>query len=158
MKQILFQDPLNESQWNNFEDAVKALAKTHGIKLAEEVFSDPVMITLTWEGGRGFDGIQETFVVEKDLWNKTKPVLQGHEIYFGEIAGKHSEIYGTLDNGDISENTHRPNIDSFVKTNGKHKHGQHLFTDCLLTSLKENDPTGNKAHIDLLQDLVSSLK
>jgi hypothetical protein len=29
----------------------------------------------------------------------------GKDVYFGEILGKHSEIYGTLDEGDLTELT-----------------------------------------------------
>lgn len=29
--------------------------------------------------------------------------LIGKEVYFGEVLGKHSEIYGTIDVGDITE-------------------------------------------------------
>lgn len=28
--------------------------------------------------------------------------IQGEEIYFGEILGKHSEVYGSVDDGDIT--------------------------------------------------------
>lgn len=158
MKQIRFLDPNNESLWLNFESLVKSLASQHGIKLVEDSFSNPILVTLTWTGGRGFDGIEEKFVVEQDLWFKVKPVLQNHEIYFGEIAGKHSEVYGTLDDGDIIENNYRPNVESFLKEKGKHQFGTHLFTDCLLNNLKENDPAVNKDSILVLQELVDSLK
>lgn len=50
-----------------------------------------------WDCGRMGD-LEGLFVVDsKDLEN-----LYGKEIYFGEVLGKHSEIYGTLESKDIS--------------------------------------------------------
>jgi hypothetical protein len=37
----------------------------------------------------------------KAIAEKVKKMLLGREIYFGEI-GKHSEVYGTLDNSDMT--------------------------------------------------------
>lgn len=50
-----------------------------------------------WDCGRmGFiDGL---FITES---GKAKNIV-GREVYFGEVLGKHSEIFGTIEEGDIS--------------------------------------------------------
>lgn len=51
-----------------------------------------------WDCGRsGFiDGL---FLAS----SKDVEELLGKQIYFGEVLGKHSEIYGTIDEGDIKQ-------------------------------------------------------
>lgn len=50
-----------------------------------------------WDCGRMGD-LNGLFVAEKSAVEK----LIGKEIYFGEVLGKHSEIYGELEEGDLS--------------------------------------------------------
>lgn len=49
-----------------------------------------------WDCGRQGD-VDGLFIAdEKDI-----ELAMGNQVYFGEILGKHSEISGTLDNGDL---------------------------------------------------------
>lgn len=41
----------------------------------------------------------------------------GKEVYFGEVLGKHSEIYGTIDEGEIKLITDDPEIVSLMEEN-----------------------------------------
>ena len=50
-----------------------------------------------WDCGRMGD-VQGLFISTQEQVDK----LLGKEIYFGEILGKHSEVYGTIDEGDIT--------------------------------------------------------
>lgn len=50
----------------------------------------------TWDCGRQ-GHVEGLFIAEK---SEVEEVI-GSSIYFGEILGKHSEIYGTLDEGDL---------------------------------------------------------
>ena len=50
-----------------------------------------------WDCGRMGD-VEGVFIEDTETVNK----LIGKTIYFGEILGKHSEIYGTLDEGDLT--------------------------------------------------------
>jgi len=49
-----------------------------------------------WECGRMGD-VEGLFIAEKEAVEK----LIGKEISFGEILGKHSDVFGTLDSGDL---------------------------------------------------------
>lgn len=41
----------------------------------------------------------------------------GKEVYFGEVLGKHSDIYGTIDEGEIKLITDDPEIVSLMEEN-----------------------------------------
>ena len=51
-----------------------------------------------WDCGRSGD-VRGLFVADEAV--VTKAI--GRRVYFGEILGKHSEVYGTLDAGDLTE-------------------------------------------------------
>lgn len=51
-----------------------------------------------WDCGRMGD-LQGLFIAEESEVQK----ILGKEVYFGEVLGKHSEIYGTVDIDDIKE-------------------------------------------------------
>jgi phenolic acid decarboxylase len=57
----------------------------------------------SWDCGRGGD-VESTFIATAEDVSK----IQGKHVYFGEIAGKHSEVYGTIDDGDITLITDNP--------------------------------------------------
>jgi hypothetical protein len=56
-----------------------------------------VIARFYWDCGRMGD-VDGLFVTTKEALE----AAYGKEVYFGEILGKHSEIYGTLDEGDIT--------------------------------------------------------
>lgn len=61
-----------------------------------------LLLKMEWKGWRGFDeGIKEEIILPIEKIEIIKKYILGKEIYFGEIAGKHSEIYNTLDENDI---------------------------------------------------------
>lgn len=49
-----------------------------------------------WDCGRMGD-LQGLFIAEESDIEK----ILGKEVYFGEVLGKHSEVYGTVDDNDI---------------------------------------------------------
>lgn len=49
-----------------------------------------------WGFGRMGD-VDGLFIADKDIMKKAI----GKQVYFGEILGKHSEVYGTLDENDL---------------------------------------------------------
>ena len=55
-----------------------------------------LLVKFYWDCGRAgsLDGV---FVCEKEELES----LPGRSVYFGEVLGKHSEIYGELDEGDF---------------------------------------------------------
>lgn len=56
-----------------------------------------VLAKFYWNCGRSGD-IEGLFIAEKSKIE----TAYGKEVYLGEVLGKHSEIYGDLDEGDIT--------------------------------------------------------
>ena len=63
---------------------------------------DLVVVRISWSGGRNFDGCYENVVLPRDLAKEYVDSFTGRQAYFGEIAGKHSEIYGEVEEDEIS--------------------------------------------------------
>ena len=63
---------------------------------------DLVVVRISWSGDRNFDGCYENIVLPRELANEYVESFTGRRAYFGEIAGKHSEICGTVDEDEIS--------------------------------------------------------
>ena len=56
-----------------------------------------VIVKFFWDCGRSGD-VEGIFTCEKETLENS----YGREVYFGEILGKHSEVSGTLKEGDIT--------------------------------------------------------
>lgn len=63
-----------------------------------------------WDCGRM--GIVEGLFVADDA---TVKQAIGNRVYFGEILGKHSEVYGTLEENDLQELSDNPDVVAFVE-------------------------------------------
>ena len=54
------------------------------------------LVQFYWDCGRSGD-VEGLFIRAKEDLSK----IIGKEVYFGEILGKHSEVYGTINDGDL---------------------------------------------------------
>ena len=61
-----------------------------------EICMKKVIVDFGWDCGR-MGSVSSTFVCNEDDLNNAI----GSDIYFGEILGKHSEVYGTLNQEDV---------------------------------------------------------
>lgn len=83
----------------NFISLSEIIENCNLAKLKDEKL---VLLKLEWKGWRGFEkGILEKKLLPIENIETIKKYILGKTIYFGEIAGKHSEIYNTLDEEDI---------------------------------------------------------
>lgn len=86
----------------------------------EFIKSETIMLLkIEWKSSRGFDGICETIALPLKVIREIKKHIVGKRVYFGEIAGKHSEIYGTIDESDIKIIDDQHEIEHFLSTNYK---------------------------------------
>lgn len=58
-----------------------------------------------WDAHRAGE-IESLFIADDE---QVEAVL-GMNVYFGEVLGKHSEVYGTLDEGDLTVVTQEPGV------------------------------------------------
>lgn len=80
-------------------------------------FANSVLVTISFSYGRSsyFD---DSFIIDRDEWAALKAEMLGKRIYFGEIAGKHSEVVIELEESDIKETTDPIVIANFHAHNG----------------------------------------
>lgn len=77
-----------------------------------------LLLKMEWKGWRGFDeGILEKIVLPIENIEIIKKHILGKKIYFGEIAGKHSNVYNTLDENDIEVIDDYKIIQQFLSSN-----------------------------------------
>ena len=88
-----------------------------------------VLVTIEWESRRGFDGLIEKFVLSRSQWQTLQSQIIGETIYFGEIAGKHSDIRGTIDEGDITVDDSVSGVVRFLQNNPTGREYNHSFID-----------------------------
>ena len=87
-----------------------------------------VLLKMEWKGWRGFyEGICEKIVLQKEKIEIIKKHILGKTIYFGEIAGKHSDVYNTLDDNDIEIIEDSNIIVEFLKLNPSGHEYNHSF-------------------------------
>ena len=123
---------------------------------------DLCLLELTWQSHRNFDGIQQTRVMKKANAIKFIEAFEGYTVYFGEIAGKHSDIYGTLDKEDMKIYTQGELVQEFLARCPEGDEYNHSFIDYIyaqLSSRKDGelvDCQGNDApmHREDLKDLL----
>jgi len=77
---------------------------------------DEVILKIEWESNRNFDGAYEYTLLPKAKAIKAKELLTGINVHFGEIAGKHSDIYGDIEEDEITIVTDLGEIKEFKRT------------------------------------------
>ncbi len=59
------------------------------------------LVAFNYDCGRG-GSLSGTFVLDEYEWAKLQALIKaGHEVYFGEVLGKHSEVCGPIEDFDI---------------------------------------------------------
>ncbi len=89
--------------------------------------NDLIIFNITWGSTRGFDGCNESIVIKKQNVEQLKDILIGKFIYFGEIAGKHSEVCGDLLEKHITIETNVNNVIDFILKNPNYHSYDHSF-------------------------------
>lgn len=97
------------------------------------------LMTLEWQSSRNFDGVYEKIVLPLEKAKKFKEIFSGVEVYFGEIAGKHSEIYGDLEENEIRIETDRNKINEFLLRYPEGRDYNHSFIDKIYDSITDGE-------------------
>lgn len=124
MKQIIFKKDgvLIDENFISLSDIIE---KCNIEKIKDEKL---VLLKMEWKGWRGFDeGILEKIVLPIEKIEIIKKHILGKTIYFGEIAGKHSDVYNSLDDNDIEVITDTKEINKFLSSNPSGHEYNHSF-------------------------------
>jgi len=104
---------------------------TRKVNYAKISSENLVLMTIEWYGGRGFDGAKEEIVLKRDNAHKLKTLITGLTVQFGEIAGKHSDVYGELEADEIFINENDAAVNTFIsQCPGEHSYN-HSFIDAI---------------------------
>lgn len=106
---------------------------TENIRMKEIEEKDLVVLHIEWGFSRNFDGAYEKRAIKREDANKFKKDFTGVRVNFGEIAGKHSEIYGTLEEDEIVINSDPKEVVAFLK---KHPSG-HNFNHSFIYTIRD---------------------
>ena len=102
----------------NFISLSEITEKCNLEKVKEEKL---LLLKIEWKGWRGFDeGILEKIVLPLEK-------IETIKIYFGEIAGKHSDVYNSLDENDIEIIEDPKVIQQFLSSNPSRHEYNHSF-------------------------------
>jgi hypothetical protein len=88
-----------------------------------------VLLTMSWKGGRGFDGVIEQIILPLENAERVIEIMLDKTIHFGEIAGKHSDIHGPLEDEDYDITTDTKVVSEFLKDNPNGHLYDHSFID-----------------------------
>ena len=114
---------------------------------------DLVVVRISWSGDRNFDGCYENIVLPRELAKEYVDNFTGREAYFGEIAGKHSEIYGTVDEDEISITE---DAVEFLEQCPSGVYYDHSFSSAFYNSLEGQDYDDEE--IDKLFDILKRVE
>ena len=111
-----------------------------------------VLLEIFWDGGRGSD-IYEQRIMTKDNANLFVRTFIGVHIYFGEIEGKHSEVYGDLEVSDITIESNPEIVKEFIARNPLGYDYNHSFTDIISNGLIDGTYEDIEMSIEEFNDL-----
>jgi len=111
------------------------IEKCNSVKTEE---SDLVIINFYWS--RRQSDIFESRVFPRKNVERIMEMMLGKQIYFGEIEGKHSEVYGTLDEDEVTITDDKAKVTEFISVNPDGWNYNHSFIDVFHDHM-ENDET-----------------
>lgn len=112
-----------------------------------------LLLKMEWRGWRGFEeGILEKIALPLGKIETIKNYILGKSIYFGEIAGKHSEIFNTLDENDIEIIKDQKVIQQFLSSNPSGHEYNHSFLYTFIDAISDG------IYDELSDDVAEKLK
>lgn len=96
--------------------------KCNNVKLKED---NLVLFTMCWNGRGGDVTERRALPLENAL--KLKEILLGREVYFGEIWGRHSEVYGDMSEDTFEIEKDKKKVKSFLNSNPNGVDYNHSF-------------------------------
>ncbi len=89
------------------------------------------LLVIEWESSRGFNGVKESIVMPLQEIDKVISLISGKQCYFGEIAGKHSEVCGDIDDKDLKLYTDVDEVVAFLESNPTRREYNYSFLDVM---------------------------
>ena len=97
---------------------------------------DLILVKILWKRRRSRD-LYQNFITSNSI-EKVNHLLIGENVYFGEIEGKHSEVFGDIDSEDLSFITDKKEILEFYLNYGS-ENSNIDFLDAVKESILEKE-------------------
>lgn len=129
--------------------------KCNSAKILEDNLA---LLTIQWDERGG--SVTEQIVKPLDKINRLKDLLLNKEVSFGEIWGKHSEVYGNISEKDMEITTDKKEIKNFLIENPNGRDYDHSFIDNYIDEtedqMDEEDfiESGHKRDIEEIIELL----
>lgn len=142
---------LSDGTFLSLEEITK---KCNNLKIKD---SNLVILQLQWDGRGG--SVTEQIALTKESALQVKDLLLRKKVYFGEIWGKHSEVYGTIDEDTFQIVENRKEVKQFLKEFPSGWDYDHSFIETFIDGAEESfeneeDIDVTKEDIELLQSLI----
>lgn len=121
----------NKPKKENTDKLIKLKAGSYTIEELENIISDSKVEdgTVLVKLDDGNTGIYEYFVIQEEDWDYLCPRIIDEKMYFGEIAGKHSEVITYIELVDTIRD--KKEISKFLKLHPEGYTCNHSFLECL---------------------------
>lgn len=136
----------------DFISLKEIIENCNSIKIKSE---NLVLLTMGWSGRSG--DICERIALPLDKANRVKEILLNKEVYFGEIWGKHSEVYGTMDEDTFEINKNKKEVQNFINIYPSKHEYDHSFIYHFIEDNEYNEMQDGvtKEIINELQEIIN---
>jgi hypothetical protein len=124
------------------------IKECNNIKIKEDKL---VLLEIGWDGRGG--SVFEQIALPKKIALRVKDILLNQEVYFGEIWGKHSEVYGEIRERDFKIVADKKKIKSFLEEYPSGHEYDHSF---IYTFIENNEE--NEMQEGVTQEMLEELK
>ncbi len=115
------------------------------------------LMTIKWEETRDCTAIIEQICRPIEILQKIKETIIGKTVYFGEIAGKHSEIYGDVEENEIIIDEDVNIVASFLHENPSGHNRNHSFLYAFIQAVECGMSEFSESDLDDFRDLIKKI-
>jgi hypothetical protein len=124
------------------------IEECNNIKIKENKL---VLLEIGWDGRGG--SVFEQIALPKESALRVKDILLNQEVYFGEIWGKHSEVYGEVSEGDFKIVVDKKKIKKFLEEYPSGHDYDHSFIYTFIERFEEQEMQD-----EITQDIIDELQ
>lgn len=132
------------------------IQECNNIKIKE---NNLVLLEIGWDGRGG--SVFEQIALPKESALRVKDILLNQEVYFGEIWGKHSEVYGEVSEEDFKIVADKKKIKSFLEEYPSGHDYDHSFIYTFIERFEEmadNEEFEEMEEAGITQDIIDELQ
>jgi len=114
-----------------------------------------VILQMSWNGRGG--EVFEQICLPKKKAVRIQEILQGQEVYFGEIWGKHSEVYGEMEESDFKIKKDKELVKAFLEKYPSAHEYDHSFIFTFIDRFEDDPESCENVTEEMIKELRSIL-